>query len=122
MRRATLVAAALAVGLGAPAAADQLVSSLSSQRVLITPSFVGTELVLFGIVERDAASPQRRSGYDIVATVSGPRETLVVRRKDRMVGIWVNAESRTFVEVPSVSTLRPQNFKFHIKSGISNLG
>ena len=43
----------------------------------------------------------RRGSYDIVATVSGPRETLVVRRKDRMFGIWANADSRTFVEVPS---------------------
>jgi len=117
MRRAAITAVALAclmAGLGARAAAEQLVSSLSSQRVLITPSFVGTELVLFGIVERDAASPQRRGGYDIVATVSGPRETIVVRRKGRMLGIWVNAESRTFVEVPAylavLSTRPPEQF------------
>jgi uncharacterized protein (TIGR02186 family) len=100
MRRAA-IAAALAASLSTPAAAEQLVSSLSSQRVLITPSFVGTELVLFGIIERDATTPPRRGGYDIVATVTGPRETIVVRRKDRMLGIWVNAVSRTFVEVPS---------------------
>jgi uncharacterized protein (TIGR02186 family) len=100
MRRAA-IAAALVACLNLPAAAEQLVSSLSSQRVLITPSFVGTELVLFGIIERDATTPPRHGGYDIVATVTGPRETIVVRRKDRMLGIWVNAESRTFVEVPS---------------------
>jgi uncharacterized protein (TIGR02186 family) len=100
MRRAAITAA-LVASLGAPAAAEQLVSSLSSQRVLITPSFVGTELVLFGIIERDATNPPRRGDYDVVATVTGPRETIVVRRKDRMLGIWANAESRTFVEVPS---------------------
>ena len=103
MRRGplTILAVAATVLTAAPAAAERLVSSLSSHRVLITPSFTGTELVLFGTVERDAASVPRRGSYDIVATVSGPRETLVVRRKERMFGIWANADSRTFVEVPS---------------------
>jgi uncharacterized protein (TIGR02186 family) len=97
-----IATAALAViGTHSAAMAERLVSSLSSHRVLITPNFTGAELVLFGIVELDAASAQRRGGYDIVATVSGPRETLVVRRKEPLFGIWVNTDSRTFVQVPS---------------------
>jgi uncharacterized protein (TIGR02186 family) len=102
-RLSHLVAAALLamVVSHAPAQAERLVSSLSSHRVLITSSFTGTELILFGTVERDAASAPRRGGYDIVATVTGPRDTLVVRRKERVFGIWVNVESRTFVQVPS---------------------
>ena len=63
MRRgplAILGAALTLVATAAPAAAERLVSSLSSHRVLITPSFTGTELVLFGTVERDAASVPRR--------------------------------------------------------------
>jgi uncharacterized protein (TIGR02186 family) len=75
--------------------------ALSSHVIKITPNFIGTQLVLFGIVERDVEGPHRRGGYDIVATIKGPPETLVVRRKDRVVGIWVNADSRTFVQVPS---------------------
>jgi uncharacterized protein (TIGR02186 family) len=90
-----------ALGASPAAAAEKLVSSLSSHVVKITPSFTGTELVLFGIVERDTESPPRRNGYDIVATVKGPPETLVVRRKERVVGIWVNTDSRAFVQVPS---------------------
>ena len=103
MRRARHALAAAALGLApaaTPAAAEKLVSSLSSHQVLITPSFTGTKLVLFGIVERDGDTPVR-NGYDIVATISGPRETLVVRRKARVAGIWVNTDSRTFVQVPS---------------------
>jgi uncharacterized protein (TIGR02186 family) len=100
MRRVALAAAALAA-LADPAAAERLVSSLSSHRVLITPSFVGTELVLFGTVEPDVANAPRRGRYDVVATVSGPRESLVVRRKERVIGIWVNTDSRSFVQVPS---------------------
>jgi len=97
----TIAMAALALAAAPAAAAERLVSSLSSHVIRITPNFVGTQLVLFGIVERDGTSPQRHGSYDIVATVKGPPETLVVRRKERIVGIWVNADSRTFVQVPS---------------------
>ena len=43
-------------------------------------------------VERDAATVPRRGGYDIVVTVTGPRQTLVTRRKERVLGIWVNVD------------------------------
>ena len=36
-----------------------------------------------------------------IVTVSGPRETLVVRRKDRIAGIWTNAESNAFLDAPT---------------------
>ena len=102
MRTPILLAvfAALLMGHG-PAQAEKLVASVSDHRVLITSSFNGVELVLFGSVERDNASVQRHGGYDIVVTVTGPREAEVTRRKERVAGIWVNVESRTFVEVPS---------------------
>jgi uncharacterized protein (TIGR02186 family) len=102
MRRPALIIAVLAAILSiAPARAERLVASLSTHRVLITSNFTGAELVLFGTVERDAASVPRRGGYELVATVSGPRQTLVTRQKERVFGLWVNTGSRTFVEVPS---------------------
>jgi uncharacterized protein (TIGR02186 family) len=84
-----------------PASAERLITSLSSHQVLVTSSFTGIELVLFGSVERDARTVSRGGEYDIVITVAGPRETLVVRRKDRVVGIWTNAESRSFLNTPT---------------------
>ena len=36
-----------------------------------------------------------------MVTISGPRTTFLTRRKERVVGIWVNADSREFVRVPS---------------------
>jgi uncharacterized protein (TIGR02186 family) len=102
--RHTLITGALATLLvwpAPPAAAERLVATLSSHVVQITSNFAGVELVLFGTVENDAATVPRKSRYDVVATVIGPRQTLVTRRKERMFGIWVNAESRSFVEVPS---------------------
>jgi uncharacterized protein (TIGR02186 family) len=96
---AALIAASLA-GIG-PAAAERLIVSISSHQVLVTSSFTGTSIVLFGTVEPDTPTSRMRSAYDIVVTVTSPRQTLVTRRKERMFGIWANADSRTFVNVPN---------------------
>ena len=85
----------------APAAGERLVASLSNHRVMVTSNFTGDELVLFGGIEQDTASRPRRGGYDIVVTVTGPRQTTVTFRKARMLGIWVNADSRTFENAPA---------------------
>ena len=36
-----------------------------------------------------------------MVTVTGPRQTLRTRRKQRVLGIWVNVNSREFVRVPA---------------------
>jgi uncharacterized protein (TIGR02186 family) len=87
--------------LACPASAERLVTTLSVSRVQVTSNFVGTDVVLFGSVERDAQTIPRRGGYDIVVTVTGPRETVTTFRKERVFGIWVNADSRTFIKAPS---------------------
>jgi uncharacterized protein (TIGR02186 family) len=84
-----------------PAASERLVTSLSNYRVSIASNFAGTELVLFGTVDRDEGTIARRGGYDIVVTVRGPRQTMETWRKERIFGLWVNAEQRTFIDVPS---------------------
>jgi uncharacterized protein (TIGR02186 family) len=84
-----------------PAAAERLITSISRHQVLVTSSFTGTSIVLFGTVEPDKPGSRMRDSYDLVVTATGPRQTLVTRRKERMVGIWVNGSSRTFVNVPS---------------------
>jgi len=102
MRRA--LAALLLTGVLAdagPAAAERLVASLTNHHVIITSNYTGVELVLFGSVEHDAASVARRGPYDIVATITGPRESLRTRRKQRVLGIWVNTQARTFIDPPS---------------------
>lgn len=99
------IAAALLAGLLAltatPAAGERLIISLSNHRVMVTSSYTGVDLVLFGNVEADPATPARRGGYDVVVTVTGPRDNERTRRKGRVFGIWVNVDSRTFVDVPS---------------------
>ena len=99
--KAGFVLAVLLAGSGQVAALERLVASLTNHRVMITSNYTGVELVLFGTVEADAGAAVRNGPYDIVATVTGPRETLRTRRKERVLGIWVNTQARTFVDPPS---------------------
>jgi uncharacterized protein (TIGR02186 family) len=87
------------------ASAEKLIVSVSNHRVTVTPNYSGEELVLFGSVEKDAATPPFRTNYDLVVTVSGPRADMVTRRKERKFGIWINTDSRQFVKVPSYLAL-----------------
>ena len=84
-----------------PASAERLIATLTDHRVLITSNYTGVRLVLFGSIERDVQTAPRHGPYDIVVTVTGPREPLRVRRKSRVLGIWVNTEAHTFVDPPS---------------------
>ncbi|MGO9699791.1 MAG: TIGR02186 family protein [Xanthobacteraceae bacterium] len=97
---AALILTSLIVCTG-EAAAERLIVSLTNQSVLITSNYTGVELVLFGTVERDAVDPARSGPYDIVATVTGPRESIRTRRKQRVLGIWVNTQARTFIDPPA---------------------
>jgi uncharacterized protein (TIGR02186 family) len=93
MTRLILLLAMLAVlPAGDAPRAQGLVADLSQHLIAITTAFVGTQVVLFGVAE---------GGGDIVVTVQGPREDLVVRRKARVAGIWVNRERLAFRRVPA---------------------
>jgi uncharacterized protein (TIGR02186 family) len=113
MRRLAAMLAFTVIVCGAgPAAAERLVVSLSNHRVAVTSNFIGEELVLFGTIEPEPIASPLRPPYDLVVTVTGPRQTLRTRRKQRMLGIWVNVDSREFVRVPSylaVLSNRPVN-------------
>ncbi|MFG1282855.1 TIGR02186 family protein [Xanthobacter autotrophicus] len=81
-----------------PARADRLVVSVSQPQVRITSSFTGAELVVFGVAE---ARNGDDGAIDVVVTVRGPGESFTTWRKSRVLGLWVNSDSRTFVEAPA---------------------
>jgi uncharacterized protein (TIGR02186 family) len=95
---AVILLAISALCAATPASAQRLIASLSNHRVMVTSSFTGADLVLFGFIE---TATLRRGGYDIVATISGPRQDAVTFRKARRFGIWLNVDSREFDNVPS---------------------
>jgi uncharacterized protein (TIGR02186 family) len=98
---AICAAASLLLALSPPPAhAERLFADLSSHVVQITSNFTGVELTLFGTVDSGPAAPPN-GGYDVVATVTGPRQSTVAFQKERIFGIWINAASRRFIDVPS---------------------
>jgi uncharacterized protein (TIGR02186 family) len=130
MRRLAFMLAFIVVACGTgPATAERLVVSLSNHRVAVTSNFVGEELVLFGTTEPNPITSPLRPPYDLVVTVTGPRQTLRTRRKQRMLGIWVNADSREFVSAPSylavlsnrpVSNIANQDTLRRLQVGLDN--
>lgn len=94
--------AALALALiPARASAERLIISLSSRHIPITSNFNGADLAVFGAIERDSATVARAGDYDVVASVRGPRGTVVVRKKERWGPLWLNLDQRRYIAIPS---------------------
>ena len=77
-----------------------LVPEVSQHEVQVRQGFTGTELLLFGaILEPDG----RRAGrdYDIVVVLKGPTQPIRVREKQKIFGIWLNADTTAFRSAPS---------------------
>ncbi len=121
-RTAWWFAVAVLAGLLVPTAAPgTLVADLSRHLIAITADFDGTDVLLFGTVEAES---------DVVIVVQGPQQPIVVRRKDRMLGVWLNAQSVRFDAVPSfyavaatapVTTLMTDNVRARHGIGIDTL-
>jgi uncharacterized protein (TIGR02186 family) len=87
----------------------KLVPDVSQRRIDIIYSFTGAELLLFGaILYPGGRLPDGRA--DIVVVLRGPAEPILVREKQKIAGIWMNADSARFRSMPSfyaVASSRP---------------
>ena len=99
--RTRLFAALLAASATGPAGAERLILSLSSNEVAIGSNYTGSRLVAFGVIERDGQNVPRTGPFDVVVTVLGPREGVVVRRKELLGPVWLNRSQQKFVQIPS---------------------
>ncbi len=86
-------AALLALLASGEAEAEDLVVALSTSDVRISSNFTGATITVFGAIERDAQTVSRADAYDVVVVLRGPTETAVIRRKDRVLGLWINRRS-----------------------------
>lgn len=82
-----------------PLKAEEVVLGLSSDKVAITANFDGSDILVFGAVKREA--PISEVPLDVIVAIVGPSEPLVVRRKARRFGIWVNTEAVEVDAAPS---------------------
>jgi len=108
-RRAPLAALVLLSPLLMAQAKPVLVPDISARRVEIRYSFTGAQLLLFGaILYPGGRAPARPA--DIVVVLRGPVEPIVLREKQKIAGIWMNADSNRFRSAPSyyaVASSRP---------------
>jgi uncharacterized protein (TIGR02186 family) len=92
-----------------PARADELVSGLSTDLIQITSNFQGTDIVLFGAIEPTETTGPAKD-QDIVLVIRGPDLPMTVRRRERILGIWVNREQVELNGMPGyyfLSSTRP---------------
>jgi uncharacterized protein (TIGR02186 family) len=83
------------------AVAERLTVAMSTPEVRIDSNFTGVPITIFGVIERDAQTVSRGGEYEIAIMVLGPPESVVARRKDRILGVWANSDSETFLAAPS---------------------
>ena len=106
MTRALLAAAAsvLCAGLQASAAEpqqqEQVQSDISTREISIQSNFTGIDIVLFGAIDFSRTPAPDEGPYDVIMVVRGPNQPIVVRRKERVAGLWMNGTSEHFSAVP----------------------
>jgi uncharacterized protein (TIGR02186 family) len=92
MRKLILILAVLLIPAAAMAQTDRVLFDLASDHVDITTGFNGTSMQVFGV---------RKAKGDIVVVVRGPERTMSVRRKESVLGAWINRSFETYKDVPS---------------------
>ena len=97
--------------------AQSLSADLSDHLIAITTGFTGTDLTLFGATDGDG---------DVAVVVEGPNADLIIRRKERIAGIWTNRRSARFVDVPTfyyaAATREPSQFLRQTPRAIHRIG
>jgi uncharacterized protein (TIGR02186 family) len=89
---------------------ERLQMGLSVDTVQVTSEFSGQSIAVFGTIENADRFAQLLNEYSVAVVIHGPTEDIVVRRKERFFGVWINRQSRFYRRVPSfysVATNRP---------------
>lgn len=90
---------ALCIWVASTAATPVLVPDVSQDKISIQGDFNGAQLLLFGAITYPPGT-QNRERADIVVVLKGPTESIVLREKQQVAGIWLNAASSEFRSAP----------------------
>ena len=88
-----------------------LVPDISARQVQIRYSFTGAQLLLFGAVVYPGGRAPNRP-VDLAVVLRGPVQPILVREKQKIGLIWMNADSNRFRSAPSyyaVASSRPMS-------------
>ena len=78
-----------------------IIADISDNKINIDVGFKGAKLLFFGVIDEEG---------DVVVSVTGPRKTVKVRKKEKKMGIWLNFDTKIFFDVPTyyyVASTRP---------------
>ncbi len=78
-----------------------IVADISDNKINIDVGFKGASLLFFGVIDEEG---------DVVVSVTGPRKSFKVRKKKKVMGVWINSDSQIFYDVPAyyyVATTKP---------------
>ena len=98
-----LIAILICLGLGTPALAERLISTLSNDTIEITSSFNGERMTFYGSIAPDAGAEQRyvEGPYHVIVVILGPTQDRVAREKTHEFGVWLNTGEVRFDGFPS---------------------
>jgi uncharacterized protein (TIGR02186 family) len=110
VKRALILPTLLLVPLLMGQAKPVLVPDVSQRNIEIAYSFTGAELLLFGAILYPGGRARDERPADIVVVVKGPTQSVLVREKEKIAGIWVNAQRMRYRSAPSfyaIASSRP---------------
>ena len=81
------------------AIAESVVVGMDKEKVAITATFDGSQILLFGAVKRDKPAPS--GNIQVIVTIAGPSEPISVHRKSKVFGIWMNTDTVEVDAAPS---------------------
>jgi uncharacterized protein (TIGR02186 family) len=81
-------------------AGPRLVPDISARSIEIRYSFSGAQLLLFGAILYPGGRVPNRPA-DVIVVLKGPVEPILMREKQKIAGIWMNADSNRFRSAPS---------------------
>ncbi len=80
--------------------AETVETDVSTRQIAIESNFSGARLVVFGTVTNSRQTAPESGVYDLAVVIRGPEQPAVLRRKSRVLGIWINTRSRIYQNVP----------------------
>ena len=101
---------------------DALAIDLSEDLIGISTGFTGASVLLFGATEGEGG---------VIVLVRSPNSRVVVRRKSRVAGIWVNSDELTFDDAPGfyhaaasapLEELLPEDLRRTNQIGVDHIG
>ncbi len=89
--------------------AEKLQMGVSVDIVPVASDFAGRDIVIFGSIEDADQAELYRGSYSVIIEVVGALEEVVIRKKNRIGGIWINADAREYRDVPSYYSVLSNN-------------